>query len=184
MMMGMMNLQAIYTDNKEVKDILSMTVTRIAAIGTMYEKLYQSRDTEHVEMSAYLNSILGDMMQTIIPKFITIKHSFGKVSLPERFALIIGISLVELLTNSIKYAFPEDQRDKNSVIKVVVSQKDDLLELIVEDNGIGIPDEIKIGEKRGFGYSMIDSLCKQIGASIDFDQNHKSKVRVIARIEN
>jgi len=184
MMMGMMNLQAIYSDNEEVKDSLSMTVTRIAAIGTMYDKLYQSRDTENVEMSTYLKSLLAELKQTIVPKFITIKDSLGKVSLPERVALIIGISFVELITNAIKYAFPEDRRPDNATITIALTNKQDRIELLMEDNGIGIPDEIKTGEKRGFGYSMMDSLTKQISATIHFDQKYKSRVQVIATVEN
>ena len=184
MMMGMMSLQAIYSDNEEVKESLTMTSTRIAAIGSMYDKLYQSRDTEHVEMNNYLNSLLNDLKQTVIPNHININHSIGKLSIPERFALIIGISLVELITNSIKYAFPDDTRPDVATINVALTKKQDKIELLIEDNGIGIPEEIKTGEKRGFGYTMIDSLCKQIAATIHFDENHKSRVQIISTIDS
>lgn len=180
MIVGMMQLQADFTTDLSVKHSLLAAAAKIAVISTMYNKLYQSKGTDRIELSDYLLSLENDIEKTILPDSIKLKIQVQNCLISEKKALIVGICITEFVTNSIKYAFPNSPKNAEIIIKAALNENK--LQLLVSDNGIGIPENVRNRNQSGFGYTMIDSLTKQIQAHWEFDPASLSTVCITVPI--
>jgi len=78
----------------------------------------------------------------------------------------LGLILNELVTNSIKYAFPEG---KSGEIKIEFNKKDDEFILIVSDNGVGFPKNIDFRETDSLGLQLVNNLTSQINGKVELN---------------
>jgi two-component sensor histidine kinase len=87
-----------------------------------------------------------------------------------------GIIINELVSNSLKYAFPED--DKGTVF-VGLKDKNDYYELTVSDDGVGISENINFEETpETLGLMLVNSLISQLDGSIEFNQDYKTEFKI------
>ena len=84
-------------------------------------------------------------------------------------AVPCGLIISELVSNSLKYAFPEGM---NGEILVSLKFIDNKYELIVRDNGIGMPADIDLSKLETLGLLLVTSLTEQIDGQITINRNH------------
>jgi two-component sensor histidine kinase len=101
---------------------------------------------------------LGDALRDVRP--IAVNVSAAQILLRDDRAVSVGLIVNELVTNAFKYAFPDDQGGIVHVILRGVS--DGKLELIIEDNGKGCPEDAK----EGLGSRIVRLLAQQLGSTI------------------
>ncbi len=103
---------------------------------------------------------------------VKIETEIDPIALPSKILSPIGIILTELVTNTMKYAFP-DQRE--GLIRFKATQKDNHVSLIFEDNGIGLPESYAIESSPGFGMQLVRMLVQQIWGTITIDGKHGTR---------
>ena len=101
---------------------------------------------------------LGDALRDVRP--IAVNVSAEQILLRDDRAVSVGLIVNELVTNAFKYAFPDDRSGAVNVILHRVS--DGQLELVVEDNGKGCPQEVK----EGLGTRIVRLLAQQLGSLV------------------
>jgi two-component sensor histidine kinase len=145
---------------------------RVYAMSLIHKKLYQSSEVASIGMEDYLRDLLQHLRQSLSDsKSIRFPLDLDPVKLDVSQAVPIGLIVNEAVTNAIKYAFPEKhERDQ---IAVSLKQRDNQVELRIEDNGVGFSSEMK--EHSG---SLGLKLMKGLTGDIDGDFQMKTSAGV------
>ena len=111
---SILNLQSSYVKDQMTLDILRESQNRIKAMSFIHESLYRSDDFSYVNFSNYINSLSSNLVQTYIIKHanINLELDLGDVNLNLDQAIPCGLIINELVSNSIKYAFPLNRKGK------------------------------------------------------------------------
>ena len=170
---SLLALQTAKIDNSEFKGIMEETQNRVHSIGMIHQKLYQANEIKTIEMRDFFLN-LGEY---IIDTFnaagrIKLTCDMEKLGLDVDRAIPIGLIVNELLSNSLKYAFPNGNEGK---IKVTLLEKNSHLLLHFADNGIGIGEKPSI-RGSGFGTQLISLLTKQLDGKMTLQTNPGTEI--------
>jgi PAS domain S-box-containing protein len=160
-------------ESPELKNVLSDLASRVRAIADLYLVLYETESFDEVELNIYLNKVINSMSS--FTKHIQFNSSMVDITIATKAASTIGMILVELLTNSIKYAFPDLT---NNIINVELKLNNSMIQLIVEDNGIGIPKDLEITKTKTLGLFMVDLLVKDLDGNIKFILTKGTRIEI------
>jgi len=150
---SILSLQSKKIDDESAKEVFNNSIHTIKSMGIIHENIYQSDNLEAVNISDYVYSLIGYIKQNLGGIDIKFNVDCDDMMITLDNAVPIGLVINELLTNSIKYAFSEESKDRVVNIKMHLDNKKLVLE--VSDNSVGIDFE---NLKKGFGLKLIDSL--------------------------
>ena len=167
-------MQARSTQQPEVRDILLESQNRIKSIALVHEKLYQSRDFEKINYKDYLDKIAHHIFESyqVRPGSIRLDVRAEAVFLTIEKAVPLSLIVNELITNSIKHAFPKGGPGE---IIIHFSLEDSRYLLIYQDSGAGIPDEYSFEKRSTLGMQLIQGLAGQLDGTIRYDKLKGSK---------
>ncbi|TNE69274.1 PAS domain S-box protein, partial [bacterium] len=175
MIIGMMSLDASAITNESAKIALNAAIVKMKSMMGIYNQLYVEIDQKKlVQMQSFLTDLFEDFKEHLVPPEITLHLQVKKLLLDDRFASMVGIILTELITNSIKYAFPLGF----GKIEASVLKRNNCLVIKVADDGRGLPEDVRINHMYGFGLSMIQQLIETVNGKIVFDSKHKSTIEI------
>lgn len=170
---ALIRLQISSTDNDDVKNALAETQARISAIVGLHRSLYASHDVRHVEMSRYIETLVSDLSGTISNDLhmSNIICEIEPLQIASDRAVSIGVIVTELLTNSIKYAFPHGEN--GAEIRVGFKRISDTEALLtVIDNGVGFSDT-ESPRGTGLGSRIVSSMARTVGEGIRYIPSDK-----------
>jgi PAS domain S-box-containing protein len=169
---SLLMLQAGKIKDKRYKAIFKESTDRIKTMALIHEKLYESTDLAHIDFSAYLNDLLDAIYKSYgLPhNRIKIKKHIEKIMLSVDAAIPCALIVNELVSNSLKYAFPatpEMPEGRNGEVEVTLRMNDkDEVELRLGDNGVGM-DEGKKSESKSIGLTIVNALVRQIRGNLE-----------------
>lgn len=140
--------------------------TRVQAIALIHEQLYQSRDYAHVPFAQYARSLAANIFHAlgVSQSAIRLEVEIGEVHLTVDKAIACGLILNELITNSLKHAFPGD---RHGVIRVEMEQlAAGRMRMAVRDDGVGLSAGLDIPRSESLGLQLISTLAQQLGADL------------------
>jgi PAS domain S-box-containing protein len=174
---SLLNLQIQFEDFDETVSVLRESQGRIKSMSIVHEKLYRSDSFTKINFKEYLTSLISDIFYSYGVNKGLIKWDLDIEDVHMGFdtAIPLGLIINELVTNSVKYAFPEDQKGK---IKIILKLKDENYFLTVMDNGVGIPDNIKPEKTETLGLQLIISLINQLDGTMELDRSHGTKYKI------
>jgi PAS domain S-box-containing protein len=149
--------------SSEMKTVLSDLASRVRSISDLYVLLEETESFYEVDLKNYLNKVITSMIN--FSKDIQVNRNMVETPVPTKIAATIGMILVELITNSIKYAFPDST---NKIINVELKHNNSMIELIVEDNGIGLSKDIIVPKTKSLGLSIVNLLVKELDGNINY----------------
>jgi len=158
---SMIGLISNANHSKETHHVLEEINSRIMAVSEMYDLIYYTKSLTDVNLHDYFERVylsLSGLTTDII-----LERSFESVTVPVKKAIPLGLIIVELVTNSIKYAFPQQ---KDGLISIVLSEKDSIATLIVKDNGIGFSEEFDLATVSTMGLTIVKALTAQIEGNL------------------
>lgn len=157
---SILDLQSRNIKDPAVKKAFTESRQRIQAISFAHQRLYGNDTVEKLSLKDFLTDLIQSIQSsaTDVDLGIFITNNIEDITISTEKAVPIGLIVNELLTNSIKYAFAPGSSGK---ININLVKKQDQLELIVEDNGKGMSDEIK---GTGFGHQLVKSMTRQLKA--------------------
>jgi PAS domain S-box-containing protein len=180
---SLLNLQASSIDDDRVKGALKESQSRILTMSAVHEVLYGSKNLSEINMKSYLSKITGDLVQTYAanPDEVKLNTEIEELSIGIKQASPIGLIINELISNSLKYAFPDDQKGE---ISVSMNRLDKQLELTVMDNGVGMPDGLDWKNSNTLGLKLVRTLVEnQLDGSIDVESKNGTKFTIKFNIE-
>ena len=158
---SMMRIQARQNANSPVAAILLDNKLRLENFALLHQQLYKNEDSvENVDLQTFIN-IMIDKLQfshgikaAQLQSHITIENK----TLAVETALSIGLILNELLTNSMKYAYPS--LSEKQPLKITIHLEKD--QLLYTDNGQAVKPDFDFTKNSGFGIKFISTFVKQI----------------------
>jgi two-component sensor histidine kinase len=165
---SLLNLQKQYVDDEKAVTVLMESQNRVKSMAMIHEKLYQSEDLIHIEISDYVESLVKGLFYSYAIEIgvITPILEIERVTLNMETAVPLGLIISELVSNSLKYGFPEGRKGK---IWVYLNKNDDKYMLTVGDNGVGFPEEFDYKNTETLGLQLVNNLVDQLDGEITID---------------
>ncbi len=157
------------------KSVLTESQNRISSMALIHEYLYKSDDLASINFNDYTQNLISNLIRIykIDSGSININTDIEDINLKIESAVPCGLILNELISNSLKYAFPngscgeisiEFKKDENGKVNIICS-----------DNGIGIPNEIDIKNTKTLGLKLVHMLTEQLEGTIELDRTNGTK---------
>jgi PAS domain S-box-containing protein len=162
---SLVNLQKNMTNDKVSIEQLSQTANRIQAMALIHEALYKSDEYEQVHFKSYIDSLIENLSLTFDNSNVSIHADIDDFAPTLATATSCGMIVLELITNSVKDAFP-NRSDGEIKIQVKSVDQNNFI-LIVSDNGIGFPKGFNFKEADSLGLQIILSLTEQLNGEIE-----------------
>jgi len=177
---SLLSIQSRKTKDETAKEALNESKSRVHSMALIHQNLYKGNNNSGIQVDAYINNLCRDLL-----------HSFGEHSgrvnidlnieplfLDIDTLIPLGLIVNELVTNALKYAFPNDRQ---GVITVSLAEKDDVLQLNVADNGVGLSDhQSKMGYS-GFGHSLIKAFKHKLDCDVNIESDEGTSVTLVIK---
>ena len=159
---SLLELQSSQIDDPNTKNAMREGQNRVHSIGIVHQKLYQGTNLGAIEMKDYFINLSESILDSFgAEKRVTIECAMDQLDVDIDTAVPLGLIVNELLTNTLKYAFPAGQHG-NVQIKLQ-KQADGVLRLEVSDDGVG---KSGLTQGTGFGGQLVALLTQQLGGSM------------------
>jgi PAS domain S-box-containing protein len=167
---SLFNLQAGYIKDNNALRMLKEGQNRIRSMALIHEKLYQSPDLSKIDFAAYLRSLGAHLFQFYRTDAdqVRLETDLDDVRLDINSAVPCGLLVNELISNALKHAFPAGQ--KGAIRIRLRRQKEGLVEIRVEDDGLGFPEAVDFRHAESFGLQIINLLVGQLEGTINLDR--------------
>jgi two-component system, sensor histidine kinase PdtaS len=177
MISSLLSIQADSTENNEIRDYLLKSENRIQSMSVMHQLLHLGESKLEVNMQDYFNGVLDFYSSLLESKpQVKLKVSVPSVSFHTKLAMPLAIILNELITNSLKYAFPNEEGE----IDVSLSFEADSGTWVfsVKDNGIGMQTKDTPIDQSSLGLTLVQLMVKQIAGTITIHSDHQMAVLI------
>jgi len=176
---SLLALQSAQIDDQGIKDAMQEGQNRVQSIGIVHQKLYQRDNLAAIEMKDYFINLSESILDSFgAEDRVTIECTMDQLDVDIDTAVPLGLIVNELLTNTLKYAFPNGQKGQ---VQIKLERKsDNILHLEVADNGVG---KSGVTQGTGFGGQLVALLTRQLsgsmreevknGTTVSFDFNLK-----------
>lgn len=176
---SLLRLQSQTITNKESIEIFRECQDRVRSMSLLHEKFYRSRDLLNIDFAEYVRELAEGLARSygVDSNKIATKTNIKDVSLGIDLAIPCGLLINELISNSLKHAFP---KGASGEIKVSLqSGGKGQIELTVCDNGIGIPKELDFRETKSLGLQLVTTLVEdQLEGKIKLDRNRGTEFKI------
>jgi two-component sensor histidine kinase len=159
---SLLRLQAKVASNKETKNALRSSANRIQVMANVHEHLTGSSPDRPVSMSQYLEDLCQKIEELAAASTVTLTCSVDETVLPEKKALPLAFVANELVTNSLKYAFPDNRQ---GIVDINLKTDGEVI-LTVSDNGVGRDPDAK----DGLGTRLINIMVQQLAGTVAYDE--------------
>jgi len=176
---SLLSLQAGYITEEKYLDMFRESQNRILSMSLIHEKLYHSRDLTKIDFNDYVRDLVYDLFEYYGANTgsIALNINVENVSLGIDSAIPCGLIINELVTNSLKYAFPDGRKGELNVSLRPID--DNMIELIIGDNGIGIPEELDFRNTRSLGLHLVTILVEnQLHGEINLDRSKGTEFQI------
>jgi two-component sensor histidine kinase len=181
---SLLNLQAEGIDDKRVLAVLEESRNRIQSMTLVHEQLYRSHEYAHIDLCEYVDQLVSTLfnMYEVGPDQIQFNLDAKDVNLDLERAIPCGLLLNELITNSLKYAFPQGMRGH---IKIKIKPSEEHLMLEFSDNGVGLPKHIDFHNTHSLGLQLIYLLTTHdLHGTITLDRRKGTMYRIDIPLSN
>lgn len=175
---SLLNLQTYEVKDKQVLEVLRESQSRIKSMALVHEKLYQSPDLALIDFGAYIRSLATYLfrMYVIDLNRISLAIDVQDVYLSVDVAIPCGLIVNELISNCLKHAFPDGRTGQ---ISIHLHPLGDFYELVIQDDGVGLPAGLNFRETESLGMQLICTLIRQIDGQIETSQEAGTTFRIL-----
>ncbi|GAA5522635.1 PAS domain S-box protein [Aliifodinibius salicampi] len=159
---SMMQLQAFESQSEDLQQRLYDSVGRIKTMANIHELLYKSQSFSELKLDENIKSLVSGIIETFQANTdITINYNLEPLVLNINQAIPCSLIINEVMTNILKHAFDNGQKGE---VSVSISEKEKTVQMIIKDNGKGLPDNFdSLAENSGsLGMKLIHTLSDQL----------------------
>jgi two-component sensor histidine kinase/integral membrane sensor domain MASE1 len=163
---SLLNLQAHRFGDWRLVGAFADSQYRIKSMALVHEHLYQSTNLDRISMDTYIRALVEGIASTQLPgNNVRFEVSAGELTLPIDTAVPCGLIINEMVTNAFKYAFPAGRLGRLDIS--MTEPTGDSVELVVSDDGVGLPPEHRSPGDPSFGMSLVWMLAEQLNATLE-----------------
>ncbi|MCC4771801.1 PAS domain-containing protein [Methanosarcina sp. DH2] len=198
---SLLELQAERFDDTEVLEAFRESQNRVATMAIIHEELYRSRDNETMDFSAYLQKLTSDLFHsyTVRKGNVNMQLDIEEIFLGMDTAVPLGIIINELVSNSLKHAFPSGRRgeiriklcriEENAENKSISNSTNNIgakssvdkniqYTLVVSDNGLGFPENVDFRNTNSLGLQLVNILVEQLEGTVELESGSGTKFKI------
>lgn len=174
---SLLNLQLNYVKEEKAVNVLKESQGRIKSMAMVHEKLYQSPSLTKIDLKDYVGALVSNIFFTYGINTTNIKSEVNveNIQIGIDTAIPCGLIINELVTNSVKHAFP----DNNGRVQVKITSDHDDIQLIISDDGIGLPENMDYEKTESLGLKLVKSLVDQIDGNMTLDNKDGTTIKII-----
>jgi PAS domain S-box-containing protein len=176
---GLLMLQEEFSNDANIREILKESQNRIDSMALIHEKLYRSESIARVDFKEYINELVNALFYSygINESKVGFKVNAENISMGIDTAIPCGLIINELVSNSLKHAFPAGK--KGEIEMSLSSTGEDKIEISVRDNGVGIPEGIDFRKTESLGLHIVNILVEnQLHGEITMNKNNGTEFRI------
>ncbi|MCU0845413.1 MAG: GAF domain-containing protein [Spirochaetes bacterium] len=182
---SLLNLHSKNIKNEELLRHFNDSRNRIRAMALIHEKLYQSGDFAHIDFAAYMETLTSELcgLYATPGNPVACRLDVERVNIPMDLAIPCSLIVNEILSNSLKYAFPPSWEGTAEIILKIRETENGSVELEISDNGVGLPEDREPGapDSGTLGLSLIGLLVRQIKATLELDRANGTRYTIVFR---
>lgn len=175
---NLMNLQMRAIKDPSIRQHFAEAQNRIQSMALVHKMLYKTRELSRLDLKEYLSelarSIFGSYREQA--KNIGLKLDMDPVTISLEVATAFGLLVNELLTNSVRHAFPGNMPGE---IRLALKLKGNKIELSCSDNGVGLPSGFRIENQESLGLLLVKTISqKQLFGKLEVRRGKGTNITV------
>lgn len=181
---SLIKLQSAHVNDKEIHSMFAESQNRIKTMALIHEKLYRSTDISVIEFYDYIKNLVNSLYSSYGISIDRVKPviEFRSIYLDIDTAIPCGLIINELISNCLKYAYPDLRKGEIFIDLNELNENDYLL--LIKDDGIGIPESIDFGNTNSLGLKLVKILSEQLGGTVELIRNNGSEFRISFKRSN
>ncbi len=161
---SILNLQSSFVTDENTLEILQESRNRIRSMAIIHENLYRTEDFSSINFADYLMNLVTNLIASYrINDDVQLKMDLDQIDLVLDQAIPCGLLVNELITNSLKYAWPEHQ---NGLINLGLKEVEGEIILTIGDNGVGLPVPFEVLNSDTLGLQLVVTLVEQLDGKL------------------
>jgi two-component system, sensor histidine kinase PdtaS len=176
---SLLRLQSKYVKDDMAQIALQEGQTRVQSMALIHNYLYNEENLKNIDAKEYIEKLIETLFQTynISQNRITAQTNIDPIRLDVDEAVPLGLILNELISNSLKYAFPNE---KQGILHVALEKKDNIVNLSVSDNGVGFDKDIQsvLTDAKSFGWNLINLFADKLEAELTVENKNGTHVNM------
>ncbi len=164
---SLLKMQSRNVKDEQAQAIFNDSQNRVRSMALIHEKLYQSENLAEIDFAGYARSLAINLFRSygISEEVVTLRLDVENVLLGVDTAIPCGLILNELVSNSLKYAFPSNR--KGEILIHLYKDAGDKYTLVVGDNGVGIPKDLDYRNTESMGLQLVNTLSEQLEGNLE-----------------
>lgn len=174
---SLLSLEKNKIRDDKLHHILNDAITRVQAIGQLYQHLHDTGSAQVIELKGYITSIARQLLASYTPRqdVLLLSLETDDIVFNMKQSMNIGLIVHELLLNSLKYAYPPDSIGE---LRIALTKSDNELHLTISDDGKGLPAGFAIGTNAGTGLQIVALLAGEINCGFHIESTHGTTARL------
>jgi two-component sensor histidine kinase len=162
---SLLDLQSDYIEDEQTRQLFQESRNRVKSMALIHERLYRAQDLAKVDFAEYIQSLARDVFRSYRTHAtgIALRVNVEDVFLGVDTAIPCGLMINELVSNALKYAFPDG---RGGEICVELFSDNGQFTLAVRDNGVGFPKDLDFRNTESLGLKLVVTLVKQLKGTI------------------
>ncbi len=175
---SILQLQSSNIKDQQLIEIFRDIQSRLKTMGLLHQKMYHSQDLTEIDLAEYIQDLANYLFLAYCQQSnkVVLKLQVNRVLTGINTAIICGQIITELVSNSLKYAFPE--KNKSEIFINLTHDNYGKLVLMVGDNGVGLPEEIDFNNLQSLGLRLVNSLVKEIQGNSEVDRDNGTTFKI------
>ncbi|HEX9934357.1 MAG TPA: histidine kinase dimerization/phosphoacceptor domain -containing protein [bacterium] len=160
-MYSLLNLQSRQIQDDQIRDTCRGCKNRIYTMSLVHEQLYLSENLSSINFKESIEGMINKLFKPyLLSAGISMKLQIEDVFLPINISIPLSLIVNELIDNAIKYAFPDSR--KSTILVALRPSGKKSYEIVVQDNGVGLPASIRLEKTKTMGLHLVNLLVQQI----------------------
>ncbi len=179
---SLLSLQAANIEDRRLRGLVQESQSRVRAMALIHEILYDSGDLSSIDLETYLTRLTANLSRMYRPHagLVTLEVDSEDLMLKIDAMVPCGLAISEIVSNSLKYAFPGDRSGRIEIRASSTAHGE--VEIVVRDDGVGIPADVDIRSTGTMGMSLVLGLIeKQLGGKIELDREGGTTFTILMR---
>ncbi|MBC8184672.1 PAS domain S-box protein [candidate division KSB1 bacterium] len=174
---GLLNMQSTYIKDKDALAAFHATRNRISSMAAIHSQLSHSEDYSTIDYKEYVKKLVSNIFYSSQTSgHVKLHIDLDAITMSIDKAIPCGLLINEIVTNALKHAFPENRKGNLRIIMSSLENRN--CEIIVKDDGIGIPKNFDIEKTKTLGLKLINMMTKQISGTIEIISKNGTEFRI------
>jgi len=174
---SLLDLQSLTIADTQASEAVKEGKNRVQSMALIHQNLYSEGNIKGIRTKEYISNLLQSLCDSynITNDEVKVKTEIDDLSLDVDTMIPLGLVLNELVSNSLKYAFKNEQHGE---LNIILKEKPSYLLLKVSDNGMGYPKEMNAKDSKSFGMKMIRAFAQKLKAKLEIYNDNGAVVEM------